>query len=437
MSRSDASWSWVRAQAIANRIKAKGLTKLRWYCQLCEKACRDENGYKCHTQSESHLRQVRVFAESPEAFVEFYSKEFLDAFMEELRRKTENVRSKATSIWKSVIAERHHIHLNATKWLTLTEFVKYIGREGMADVDVDEEGKWHVRYINRDPAAEERKKALERKEKMDQDDSERAARMVEKQIKEAQKALKDRGLAPNADSVAAASQELRREEGEKISLGSLSAPSTGKSTVAARPAAAFGASDDSGDEASGSGGGAMGGGSSGGLGGSATSGEVCGQKRKLTAVEEIMLREKRQKEEASAEAQRKKQEEEAADLAVGDGSAPWLLKGIVVKVMHKKLAEGKFYKKKGLVQQVRDTFVGEVKMIESGHVLKLDQEHLETVIPAAGGEVLVVAGKHKGKVGVLKALEEEKFGARSGSSSPRPLPLEPQACVYAWQLWCA
>jgi DNA/RNA-binding protein KIN17 len=57
---------------IANRIKAKGLTKLRWYCQLCEKACRDENGYKCHTQSESHLRQVRVFAESPEAFVEFY-----------------------------------------------------------------------------------------------------------------------------------------------------------------------------------------------------------------------------------------------------------------------------------------------------------------------------------------------------------------------------
>jgi len=47
-----------------------------------------------------------------------------------------------------------------------------------------QEGKWHVRYINRDPAVEERKKALERKEKMDADDSERAAKMVEKQIKE-------------------------------------------------------------------------------------------------------------------------------------------------------------------------------------------------------------------------------------------------------------
>jgi hypothetical protein len=37
--------------------------------------------------------------------------------------------------------------------------------------------------------------------------------------------------------------------------------------------------------------------------------------------------------------------------------------------------------------QVRDGFVGEIKMIESGHVLKLDQEHLETVIPAAGAQV--------------------------------------------------
>ena len=188
------------------------------------------------------MRQVRVFAESPEAFVDFYSKEFLDAFMEELRRKSENVRSKATSIWKAVIQERHHIHLNATRWLTLTEFVKHIGKEGLADVDCDEEGKWHVRYINRDPAVEERKKALEHKEKMDQDGAERAARMVDKQIKEAQKALKAKGLAPSAQSVEQASQELRREDGEKISLGAIA--SAAKSVVARGPPAAFGASDD-------------------------------------------------------------------------------------------------------------------------------------------------------------------------------------------------
>ncbi len=38
----------TRCAQIGNRIKAKGLQKLRWYCQLCQKQCRDENGFKCH-----------------------------------------------------------------------------------------------------------------------------------------------------------------------------------------------------------------------------------------------------------------------------------------------------------------------------------------------------------------------------------------------------
>ena len=35
---------WLTPKAIANRIKAKGLQKLRWYCQMCQKQCRDEVG---------------------------------------------------------------------------------------------------------------------------------------------------------------------------------------------------------------------------------------------------------------------------------------------------------------------------------------------------------------------------------------------------------
>lgn len=29
-------------KAVANKIKSKGLQKLRWYCQMCQKQCRDE-----------------------------------------------------------------------------------------------------------------------------------------------------------------------------------------------------------------------------------------------------------------------------------------------------------------------------------------------------------------------------------------------------------
>ena len=42
------SGGFLTPKAIANRIKAKGLQKLRWYCQMCEKQCRDENGFKVH-----------------------------------------------------------------------------------------------------------------------------------------------------------------------------------------------------------------------------------------------------------------------------------------------------------------------------------------------------------------------------------------------------
>lgn len=37
---------------LANKMKAKGLQKLRWYCQMCQKQCRDENGFKCHINTE-------------------------------------------------------------------------------------------------------------------------------------------------------------------------------------------------------------------------------------------------------------------------------------------------------------------------------------------------------------------------------------------------
>ncbi len=33
---------FLTPKAIANRIKSKGLQKLRWFCQMCQKQCRDE-----------------------------------------------------------------------------------------------------------------------------------------------------------------------------------------------------------------------------------------------------------------------------------------------------------------------------------------------------------------------------------------------------------
>ena len=47
---------------------------------------RDENGFKCHTMSEAHQRQLLIFADNPDKFLDSYSKEFEEGFLTALRR---------------------------------------------------------------------------------------------------------------------------------------------------------------------------------------------------------------------------------------------------------------------------------------------------------------------------------------------------------------
>ncbi|KAL1243817.1 DNA/RNA-binding protein [Trichinella spiralis] len=115
-------------KAISNRIKAKGLQKLRWFCQMCQKQCRDQNGFKCHLTSESHQRQLLLFAESPGRFLGQYSGEFKKGFLDILTRQFGTKRVKANTVYQEYIKDRNHVHMNSTCWFTLTGFVNYLGR---------------------------------------------------------------------------------------------------------------------------------------------------------------------------------------------------------------------------------------------------------------------------------------------------------------------
>lgn len=90
----------------------------------------------------------------------------------------------------------------------------------------------------------------------------------------------------------------------------------------------------------------------------------------------------------------------------------WLCEGIVVKVMSKALAEKGYYKQKGVVKRVIDKYVGEIQMLESKHVLRVDQEELETVIPQIGGAVRIVNGAYRGSNARLLAVNTERFCAK-------------------------
>lgn len=132
---------------IGNKIKSKGLQKLRWYCQMCEKQCRDENGFKCHTSSEAHQRQLLLFAEKPGQFLDTYSQEFEDTFLYLLKRCHGTKRVFANAVYQDYIKDKEHIHMNATKWVTLTGFIQHLGKSGKCTVDETEKGMLNVFYM--------------------------------------------------------------------------------------------------------------------------------------------------------------------------------------------------------------------------------------------------------------------------------------------------
>ncbi|KAG0316246.1 hypothetical protein BGZ97_007165 [Linnemannia gamsii] len=203
---------FLTAKAIGNRIKAKGLQKLRWYCQICEKQCRDENGFKCHCASESHQRKILLVAESPEKYVNDYSAEFLKDFMKLLSTRYGTRRVNANLVYQEFIADRTHLHMNATKWATLSEFTMHLGKEGLAIVDETPKG-WFMQWIDNSPKTLARQEAILKKERMELDDEQREQRLIQQQIDKAM-ALKQQQ--DEADGVT--TELVRENEEEKIKL---------------------------------------------------------------------------------------------------------------------------------------------------------------------------------------------------------------------------
>lgn len=58
----------------------------------------------------------------------------------------------ANRVYQEYIADKSHLHMNATRWVTLTEFVKHLGRTGVARVDETEKG-WFIAWIDNSPQA--------------------------------------------------------------------------------------------------------------------------------------------------------------------------------------------------------------------------------------------------------------------------------------------
>jgi len=119
----------------------------------------------------------------------------------------------ANHFYQEYIANKEHIHMNATRWTSLSEFVKFLGREGICRIEEGERGLM-IGWVDNSPEALQRQEAIRRKERQDRGDEEREQKALKEMIERANRDAETGGKLGDED----APKELNREEGEKIKL---------------------------------------------------------------------------------------------------------------------------------------------------------------------------------------------------------------------------
>ena len=375
------------AKDIANRMKAKGLQKLKFYCQMCQKQCRDANGFKCHMTSESHLRNMQIFSSNAGGMLDGMSREFETVFCSMLRMRHGTSRVNANNVYQEVIQDKHHIHMNATKWTSLSTFVQYLGKTGKCVVEETERG-WYVQYIERDASKLARQEALQRRLEAEQTAERRYEKQMEIQRQEAAKAL-------GGDvQVEATSMEPRDEtKSVAISLSKATSDSNKRKTAAV---SVFGGDDDEDEEEE-------------------------QPKPPIPPVEskpKVMSKSPRPPN-VSGTKQTSEPSKKKTKMDDENRKENWVRRDILVRIISKKLAGGKYFKRKAVVDKVLDDkFTAEVEVLDSGpnakdggDILRLDQDDLATVIPKEGKTVKILNGRGRGKQAKLLELDADRYRA--------------------------
>jgi len=120
--------------------------------------------------------------------------------------------------------------MNSTRWVTLTEFIKHLGRSGIARVDETEKG-WFIAWIDNSPKALAKAEASMKKERATTSDEQRERTLIAEQIERAAAEAEQTGSSrsePSPDE-----QGLKREEGaEKVVLALSAKPADTANTAA-------------------------------------------------------------------------------------------------------------------------------------------------------------------------------------------------------------
>ena len=169
-------------QSVKKIWKLTGPQKLKYFCQMCQKQCRDEHGFKAHCSSSSHLANMVEFASNPDLYINMHSDAFHSEFIALLESKYMGMKVEANKVYQEIILNPEHVHINATRWTNLTNYVKYLGKESFCKVEQDGED-WHLMMPDKKLALE-REKVLKKAVK-DRNEEERERILLKEQVEKA------------------------------------------------------------------------------------------------------------------------------------------------------------------------------------------------------------------------------------------------------------
>jgi len=174
-----------------------------------------------------------------------FSAQFQSEFVKMWSRRFGTKRVRANTVYQEYIQHKEHLHMNATRWVTLTEFVKHLGRSGIAHVDETEKG-WWIAWIDNSPKALSKRAREETKERSNMDDEGRERAWLNAQIERAKEAGEGDAEA-SGSGVAKEEEGLKRDETEKVVLAlkpKVTTPPESEPTVKPEPISVASSSDD-------------------------------------------------------------------------------------------------------------------------------------------------------------------------------------------------
>ena len=253
--------------------------------------------------------------------------------------------------------------MNATMWATLTDFCKYLGREGLAKVEETERG-WFISYIERDVAKQQRDEALARRKVAEAEAEKLLADQLEHQRVAAARELDKLGASISTEG----GKLVRRENDQpiQVAISSADPAATKKRKIVNAFAHDTDDTESDGDEIKG--------------------------KDSRRSSPPVLIGGKKSTKKTKVSKSRV-------------SSSSWLYNGIIVRVIAKSLKE--YFRRKAVVTSV-EGHVATVSMIDSGDVLQLDEDDLDTVIPKRDQAALIVRGNYRGQNATVIELNSRK-----------------------------